>query len=76
MDEERTYWVYILTNGRYSTLYVGVTNSIERRIAEHKAAEIPGFTRDYNLHRLVYFRGFGEVGEAIRFAGGASGRSG
>lgn len=67
MKEERTYWVYILTNGRYSTLYVGVTNSLERRIAEHKSRVLPGFTREHGLDRLVFFRGFGEVGEAIRF---------
>jgi len=65
--EERTYWVYIVTNGRYSTLYVGVTNSLERRIAEHKARSLPGFTRQYGLGRLVYFRGFGDVCEAIHF---------
>lgn len=67
MPEERTYWVYILTNGRYGSFYVGVTNSLERRIAEHKAREVPGFTRTYGLDRLVYYRPFGEVTEAIRF---------
>lgn len=67
MDEARIYWVYILTNGRYGTLYVGVTNSLERRIAEHRAGEVPGFTRTHKLHRLVYYRSFGEVLEAIHF---------
>ncbi|WP_293452267.1 GIY-YIG nuclease family protein [Phenylobacterium sp.] len=63
----RFYWVYILTNGRYGTLYVGVTNSLERRIAEHRAGEIAGFTKTYGLDRLVYFRDFSDVHEAIRF---------
>jgi putative endonuclease len=67
MWEERSYWVYIVTNGRYGVLYVGVTNSLERRIAEHKAREVPGFTATHGLDRLVLFRGFGDVAEAIHF---------
>lgn len=62
-----TYWVYILANGRYATLYVGVTNSLERRIAEHRAKVLPGFTKRYGVDRLVYFRGFGDVTQAIHF---------
>jgi putative endonuclease len=64
---EMSYWVYIVTNGKYGVLYVGVTNSLERRISEHKAKEVPGFTRTHGLDRLVFFRGFGEVSEAIHF---------
>ena len=64
---DRTYWVYILASDKLGTLYVGVTNSLERRVAEHKAREVPGFTRRYGVDRLVFFRGFGEVTEAIRF---------
>jgi putative endonuclease len=64
---EMTYSVYIVTNGKCGVLYVGVTNSLERRISHHKAKEIPGFTRTHGLDRLVFFRGFGEVTEAIRF---------
>jgi putative endonuclease len=48
-------------------LYVGVTNSLERRIAQHKAGGIPGFTRTHRLQRLVFFRGFGDVHDAIHF---------
>ncbi len=65
--EDRTYWVYILASGTLGTLYVGVTNSLERRIAEHRAGEAPGFTRRHGVHRLVWSRGFGEVTQAIRF---------
>lgn len=61
------YWVYILASRRYGTLYVGVTNSLERRIAQHRAGDIPGFTRTHDVHRLVYSEGFGEVSEAIQF---------
>jgi len=62
-----TYWVYIVTNGRYGVLYVGVTNSLERRIAQHKAREIPGFTKTHGLDRLVFYRGYGDVHDAIHF---------
>lgn len=62
-----TYRVYILANTQYGTLYVGVTNSLERRIAEHKAKEIPGFTKRHNIDRLVFYQGFGEVTQAIHF---------
>jgi putative endonuclease len=62
-----TYWVYILASGQHETLYVGVTNSLERRIAQHKAKETPGFTRRYDVDRLVWFRGYGDIGDAITF---------
>ncbi len=59
------YWVYILTNKHCSTLYIGVTNDLERRVAEHKLGEVPGFTRRYQLNRLVWFEHFRDVAEAI-----------
>ena len=64
---DRTYWVYILASRIHGTLYVGVTNSLERRTAEHRAKATRGFTRDYGVDRLVFFRGFGDVQDAIRF---------
>jgi putative endonuclease len=64
---DHTYWVYILASGKHGTLYVGVTNSLERRIAEHKAGEVEGFTKKHRVDRLIWFRGFGEVTEAIHF---------
>ena len=62
-----TYWVYLLASKKYGTLYVGVTNSLERRIAQHKAKEIAGFTKRYEVDRLVYHRAFGDVAQAIHF---------
>jgi len=62
-----TYWVYIVTNGRYGVLYVGVTGSLERRISQHKQKILSGFTAKHGLDRLVFFRGFGEVWQAIHF---------
>jgi putative endonuclease len=67
VDGDRTYWVYILARKRQGTLYVGVTNSLERRIAEHKAGDAAGFTKRYGVDRLVFYRGFGEVTAAIHF---------
>ena len=64
---DATYWVYILASKKYGTLYVGVTNSVERRVAEHKSKDIGGFTKKHGVDRLVFFRPFGEIGEAIRF---------
>jgi methylglutaconyl-CoA hydratase len=46
-------------------LYTGVTNNIHRRVWEHKHDEIPGFTSDYRVHRLVYFESFQYAGNAI-----------
>ena len=62
-----SYYVYILASRKYGTLYVGVTNSLERRIAEHKAKEVPGFTKRYEVDQLVWWRAYGEVTEAIHF---------
>ena len=50
----RQYYVYIMTN-RSRTLYVGVTNDLERRVYEHKFESIEGFTKQYKITRLVYF---------------------
>ncbi|MDI9433083.1 MAG: GIY-YIG nuclease family protein [Planctomycetota bacterium] len=64
MRAGRVYYVYIASN-QSRTLYVGVTNSIRRRIAQHKASEIEGFTRRYHIGTLVYFEVFGDVHAAI-----------
>jgi putative endonuclease len=61
----RSYWVYVLTNKPNGTLYVGVTNAIERRIWEHKTGAIAGFTKQYGLKRLVYFEEHRDIRKAI-----------
>lgn len=48
-------FVYIMSNKNRTTLYVGVTNNIERRVLEHKSGINPGFTKRYNLHHLLYY---------------------
>jgi len=60
----RTYCLYIVAS-RTCTLYVGVTNDLERRVFEHKQMLVPGFTRRYGVTRLVYYEGYGEVKDAI-----------
>jgi putative endonuclease len=58
-------FVYILTNDNKTTLYIGVTNDLSRRIEEHKNNIIKGFCAKYNLHKLVYFEVFSNPEEAI-----------
>ena len=48
-------YVYIMTNKNNTTLYVGVTNDLLRRVWEHKNNVFKGFTAQYVLHKLVYF---------------------
>ena len=58
-------YLYILANKKNGTLYIGVTNNLERRIAEHKSGLIPGFTQKYNLTMLVWCEEFQGTKEAI-----------
>ena len=60
----RSYYVYILTN-RSGTLYTGVTNDLERRLAEHRAGPAGSFTARYKLDRLLYFEETEDVQDAI-----------
>jgi putative endonuclease len=59
------YYVYIVTN-RSRTLYTGVTNNLVRRAWQHKKKLLPGFTRAYNIDRLVYYESFGDMRAAIQ----------
>jgi putative endonuclease len=60
-----SYYVYILTNVHHSVLYTGVTNDLERRCYEHRQKKIKGFTKKYNVDKLVYFERFDLVDLAI-----------
>jgi putative endonuclease len=62
----RDAWVYIVTNRPNGTLYIGVTTDLPRRISEHKAGTVPGFTNRYGLDRLVYAEQHGDIRDAIR----------
>jgi putative endonuclease len=59
------YFVYILASRMGGTLYIGVTNDLQRRIVEHRRGAFPGFTKRYGVARLVYFEEFGHVRDAI-----------
>ena len=54
-----------MASGRNGTLYVGVTNNIARRAYEHKTHNVPGFTKKYNVDRLVYCECFTDINDAI-----------
>jgi len=55
----------MLTNSTNKVLYTGVTNNMSRRIAEHKSKSIDGFTKKYNLTKLVWFQEFSNPTDAI-----------
>ena len=62
---EGQYYIYIMTNTRNTVLYTGVTSDIKRRVYEHKEKLVGGFTRKYNITKLVYYEVFSEVHDAI-----------
>jgi putative endonuclease len=55
------FFVYILASKPNGTLYVGVTNNLTRRLSEHKAKLVPGFTRKYKVDQLVHFEVFDSI---------------
>ena len=57
--------MYILANKNNSTIYIGVTNDLVRRIYEHKNNVVKGFTQKYNVHKLVYFEQTENIENAI-----------
>ena len=59
-------WAYMMTNRPNGTLYVGVTNDIARRACQHRSGAVPGFTRPYGLHRLVWFEWHEDIRSAIQ----------
>jgi putative endonuclease len=63
---ERVFWVYILASRIGGTLYIGVTNDLIRRIHEHWEGQVDGFTKRYDVHRLVYFEQHSDIESAIR----------
>ena len=60
----KTYAVYILTNYNETTFYIGVTGNLQKRIWEHKNKAINGFTKKYNVDKLVYY----ELTEDVKVA--------
>jgi putative endonuclease len=60
-----TAYIYFMSNQSNNVLYVGVTNNLVRRVAEHKAKINKGFTCKYNVNKLVYFEQFHLINDAI-----------
>lgn len=59
------YYVYIMTNERHTVLYTGVTGNLPGRVHEHKSGFIAGFTKKYNVKKLVYYELFDHIEMAI-----------
>ncbi len=62
---EKQGYVYILTNTNNIVLYTGVTSNLVQRVYEHKNKVVQGFTKKYNLHKLVYYEVFEDMINAI-----------
>ena len=62
----KIYTVYIITNFNNTTFYIGVTNDLKRRIYEHKNKIIEGFSKKYNLDKLVYYETTQDINSAIK----------
>jgi len=61
----KQYYLYILASRKNGTLYTGVTNNLVRRVYEHKENLVPGFTKKYNVHKLVYYEQCTDIYSAI-----------
>ena len=61
----RQYYVYILTNKHNTVLYTGITNDLKRRVYEHKEKLVDGFTKKYNITKLVYYEVFEDPENSI-----------
>ncbi len=55
---DRQYYIYIMTNKKNTVIYTGVTNDLKRRVYEHKEKLAEGFTKKYNITKLVYYEAF------------------
>jgi len=64
MQTNKQYYVYIMTN-KSGTLYTGLTENLKKRIDQHKNKLIEGFTKKYNINKLLYFETFHDVYSAI-----------
>jgi len=62
---DKQYYIYIMSNKHHTALYTGVTNELKRRVYEHKQKMADGFTRKYNITKLVYYEVYEDPINAI-----------
>ena len=62
----KNYYVYILASQRNGTLYIGVTSNLIKRVWQHKSGEVPGFTSEYKVHKLVYYEMHDDILMALK----------
>jgi putative endonuclease len=62
---DKVYCVYILTNKRHTVLYTGVTGYLRARVHQHREKLLPGFTKRYNVDKLVYYEPAHDATSAI-----------
>ncbi len=65
MPRDYDFWVYILTNDNKTVLYIGVTNSLSRRLYQHRSGETEEFAATYQCRRLIHYEHYRDVHEAI-----------
>jgi len=59
------YYVYIMSNWNDKVIYIGATSNLEKRVYQHKNKTMEGFTKKYNVNKLVYFEDTTNVKEAL-----------
>jgi putative endonuclease len=62
----KTYYVYVMASRRNGTLYIGVTNDLLRRVWQHKNDVHEGFTKEYGVHRLVWYESTTDIHAALQ----------
>lgn len=62
---DKQFYIYIMTNKSNTVLYTGVTSNITQRVYQHKEKQIEGFTKRYNITKLVYYEVFSDAENAI-----------
>jgi putative endonuclease len=62
---KKVFCVYIMSNQHNTTLYIGVTNNLYRRVIQHRSGKGSWFTKRYNIYKLVYFEITGDIRSAI-----------
>jgi putative endonuclease len=65
MGQAFVYYVYIMSNTGLTTIYIGVTNNLERRVLQHKLGKGSKFTKKYKVNSLIYFEELEDVNIAI-----------